>query len=101
MHDNIPKRVLTCSCCSQDGDDELRYAHAHRPPKENRSSPPFIDGVQSWERRAYVDTTGDQVDNEGVLESGILEELGTVIKDKVDTSKLLQTLEKASSDETF
>ena len=79
----------------------MRYAHPDGPPKEDGSSSPFVDSVEAWKGRTYINTVGNQANGKGIIESGVLKELGSVVEDKVDAGKLLQTLKKATSDETF
>lgn len=86
---------------ADDGDDELTDAHADGAEEEQRSTTPFLDHVETGKSRADVDDVGDQTDDEGVGNAGVLEEGGTVVEDEVDTSKLLQGLKTASGGKTL
>ena len=79
VYDDVAGSVLTSGCCAEDGDDELRDAHADCSPEENWASTPLLDGVEAGEGGCCVDAVGDQADDEGVGEAGVLEELSSVL----------------------
>lgn len=79
VYDDVTSCVLTGGCCAEDSNDELRDAHADGSPEENWSSTPLLDGVEAREGGGCVDAVGDQADDEGVGEAGVLEELSSVL----------------------
>lgn len=68
---------------------------------EQRATAPLLDHVQTGEGGDDVDDVRDEGDDEGVLDAGVLEEGGAVVKDEVDTSELLQGLDGAAGSETL
>lgn len=80
-----------------DGDDVLADAHTDGTKEEEAAATPFLDKVETGESGGDVDNVGDDRDDEGVGEAGVLEVLGSVIENEVDTSQLLQTLEETAS----
>jgi hypothetical protein len=52
----------------------LRDAHAYSTEHEERATTPFLDHVQAGEGGDDIDNVGDQGDDEGVLNSRVLEE---------------------------
>jgi hypothetical protein len=91
--------VLAGGGGADNGDDELRDAHAHGTPEEDGAATPFFDGVEARQGGADVDAVGDETDGEGVLEAGVLEELGAIVENEVDAGELLQGLQAAASQE--
>ena len=91
--------VLAGGGGAEDGNEELRDAHADGAPEEDGAAAPFLDGIEAGEGGADVDAVGDQTDGEGVLEAGVLEELGAVVENEVDAGELLQGLQAAASQE--
>lgn len=67
-------RHIVVDGCAHDRDDQLRDAHAHGTEHEKRATTPFFDHVETGEGGDDVDNVGDQGDDEGVLDSGVLEE---------------------------
>lgn len=64
---------------TDDRHDQLRHAHACRAEQQQRPTAPFLDHVEPWECRRDVDDAGDEGDDEGVLDSGVLEERCAVV----------------------
>lgn len=65
--------------CANDCDNELRDAHSDSTEHEQRTATPFLDHVETGEGGDDVDDAGDQSDDEGILDAGVLEEGGTVV----------------------
>ena len=53
------------------------------------------------ESRGHIDGVGDALDGEWTFEASIEKVLSAIIEDEVDTSELLQRLQKTASDETL
>jgi hypothetical protein len=101
VNDNISQGILAGGGSSKNGNEELRHSHADSTQKQNRTSSPLINSIETGDSRADVHTAGNQTDNKLILESRVLEELGTVVEDKVDTGQLLESLEETSSKKTL
>ena len=81
--------ILGRGCCPQNSDQKLRDGHSDGTPKQHGSSSPFVNSVQTGESGDRVDEIGDQAYDEGILETRVLEELGAVVEDEIDTRQLL------------
>lgn len=101
MDDDAAGGVLAGGCCAEDGDEELGDAHADGAPEEDGAAAPFLDGVEAREGGGDVNAVGDEADDEGVLEAGVLEELGAVVEDEVDAGELLQGLQAAAGQQAL
>lgn len=77
VHDDGSGRVLARRQGPQHGDEELRRSHSDGAPEQEGSTTEFVDGVQAGECRENVDHRGDNLDNEGVFQSGVLEVLSS------------------------
>lgn len=97
--------VLSCliGCAhngTSDSDDELADSHADGAEEEEVAATPLLNHPETGEGGGDVDGRGDHRNDEGVAEPCVLEELGTVVEDEVDTSKLLERLEQAAGEES-
>lgn len=77
MHDNGASRVLARGQSSKHGDEELRGGHADCAPEQQGSTAELVDGVQAGECREHVDDRSNNLDNEGVFQSRVLEVLSS------------------------
>lgn len=75
VHDDGSGRVLARCQSSQHGDEELGRSHSDGAPEQEGSTAEFIDGVQAGECREHVDHRGDDLDDKGVFQAGVLEVL--------------------------
>ncbi len=118
LHSSTLSGQIGRSCNgSNDGDDELRDAHADGAEQKEIAATHLLDEVQARECGSDVDRVGDDLDDKGILEAGILKVLGSIIEDKVDTCRssvaisgpgtrlhtgqLLQRLETTAGDESL
>ena len=58
----------------------------------------MVAGVEAGKSGHHVDGGGDHRDDEGVADARVLEVLGSVVKDEVDTRQLLQGLDAHASE---
>lgn len=80
---------------TDNGNDKLAKAHPNGTPDEEVSSTDALHHVHAWKSSNDVDDVGDDREDEGVgAGKSTLEELGTKVKDEVDTSELLEGLEE-------
>lgn len=93
VHDDVAIRILARRQGSEHGDDELAHAHADGAPQQQRTTAYLVDGVETGEGGDDVDAGRDHLDGEGVLDARVLEVLGSVVEDEVDTRQLLQRLD--------
>lgn len=70
----------------------------HTAPKEEGSTTPFVDCVETGEGGGRVHGAGDHAYDESIRDSRVLEILSPVVKYEVDTGKLLQSLKATSSE---
>lgn len=101
MNDNVAQGILAGGGSSQNSNEELRNSHANSSQKQNWASSPLINSIETGDSRADINTASNQTDNKLILKPRVLEELSTVIEDKVDTGQLLESLEETSSKKTF
>lgn len=83
---------------ANDGHDELADEHAESTPDQKRTATEPLHGPEGEGRGADVDEGGDERDEEGVVNSAqLLEEGGSEVEDKVDTSPMsgLELCDKA------
>lgn len=99
--DDGARCVLGCRGGSNDGNEQLADAHANGTPEQQRSTTPLVNGVETRKRGANVDGGGDHGDDEGVRDTGVLEELSSVVENEVDTGQLLQRLKQTSGRQTL
>ena len=85
---------------ADDGDDVLADAHADGAEQEQRTSSPLLDQVQTREGRDDVDDVDDEGRREGVLDAGILEELGAVVCRRASQPRLLPRRRRCRTPET-
>jgi hypothetical protein len=90
---NIPVSVLTSRGRAKHGNDKLADTHPDGTPEKKRSSSPVVARVQPREGRHHVDRACDHSNNERITNPTVLEELRAIVKDKVDTRQLLQSLD--------
>lgn len=76
-----------------DGNDELRQRHTGGTSQQDVSSTNDFHQQDTWDSRTDVDNVGGQRSGETVDTSG-LEESGTEVENEVDTSQLLESLNK-------
>jgi hypothetical protein len=81
--------------------DKLTDSHADSSKKQELSSAPLLDQVQTREGGGNIDTRGNQTDGKSVADAGTLEERCTVVEDEVDTTQLLESLKTATGSETL
>jgi len=74
----------------------LADAHTDGTKEEEVATTHLLNHPKTGESGDDVDQVSDETDEEGVLDTSVLEELSSVIKDEVDTSKLLEGLKSAS-----
>lgn len=83
IHDDSPLAVLACCRRPQNSNNQLRDGHPDSPEEQDRPPPPFINRVQSRNRRAHVNTVDNQGNDELILEPGVLEKLRPVVDDEI------------------
>src|SRR6187402_3627257 len=66
-------------------------------PEQEWATSPFIDSIQTRDCGSHIHGTGNHTDHEWVGDTSILEELGAIVEDKVDSSELLESLEETAS----
>lgn len=64
---------------TDDGDEELAESHANGTHQKERATTPLLNEVETGEGGDRVDDVGGHGDEEGVLDTGGLEEGGTVV----------------------
>ena len=83
------KRRVCCFLVGQRGsnrgDKKLRHRHANRTGKQERSAAPAFDEVQPRDSADHIDDRRNHGGDEGVADTGIGEERGTVVEDEIDT----------------
>lgn len=72
-------KIRGTSNSSSDGDDVLTHAHSDGTHKKQVTASKTLNHVETRECRGDVDTVGDDLDNEGVLETSILKVLCSVV----------------------
>lgn len=93
IHDDPASGVLAGTQGTSHGHDELTDSHAYGAPKEERTTAKLVHAVESWQSRDNVDSRSNDLDNEGIVESGVLKVLCAIVENEVDAGKLLQRLE--------
>jgi hypothetical protein len=78
--------------------DGMEGWETHTAPKEEGSTTPFVDCVETGEGGRCVHGAGDHAYDESIRDSRVLEILSPVVKYEVDTGKLLQSLKATSSE---
>jgi len=61
----------------------------------------MLDCPQTWESTCDIHRVGNDLKGEWLREAGSLEIFCAIVKDEVDTRKLLERLQHATSDKTF
>lgn len=74
---------------TDDGDDELADTHSDGTNEEKASATELLNTVHTEGGHANIDDVGGDRDQEGVGDTGVLEEDGSVVEDEVDTGQLL------------
>lgn len=97
IDDDIAHGVLTGGESAEEGYNELADTHADGTPEEKRATTKFVDGPETRKGGDDVDDGGDDLNREWVLDTGVLEVLGSVIEDEVDARQLLQGLKTHTS----
>lgn len=79
---------------ADDGDDELADDHGRATDEQDAAASEALDDPERERRREHVHESGDEGDEEGVVDRAKrLEERGTEVEDEVDTGELLRALE--------
>lgn len=86
---------------TDDGDDVLADAHADGAHQKERPATHSLNEIHTGQGGDDVDNVGNDADDEGVVDAGLLEELCAVVEDEVDTSELLENLDTAANKETL
>lgn len=76
-------------------------AHSDGTPQEKRTATEFINSPQTGKGGHNVDDGGDDGNGEGILNTGVLEVLCSVVEDEVNSRELLESLSGHSSELTF
>lgn len=85
---------------TDDGDQVLAYQHTSGTDEEKTTTSDVVYSPECGDGHDDVDDVGDDGDDEGVGETGIGEEGGTIVEDEVDTGELLPTLEEDTGEGT-
>lgn len=93
--------VLDANAGTNASDDELADSHADGAEEQKRATAPSLNEVKTRKSRGDVNSRSDHRDGERVRNARTLEERSAVVEDEVDTSELLEGLEKAASSKTF
>lgn len=80
----LARKIGGVGTCAHAGNDELASGHANSAEEEQVAATPLLDEVETWEGGSDVDAGGDEADDEGVLEAGVLEELWAVVEDEAE-----------------
>jgi hypothetical protein len=81
--------------------DKLTNSHTDSSKKQELSSAPLLDQVQTREGGGNIDAGSDQTDSESIAYAGTLEERRTIVEDEVDTTQLLESLKTTTGSETL
>lgn len=71
--------IVGCGGGADGAHDELADAHANCSHEKETASAELLDEVETGKRRGDVYRVGDYLDDEGVLEAGVLEVLSSVV----------------------
>ncbi len=83
--------------CTHNCDQELADQHTQGTPDEQRSTTESFNGPEGDRGRAHVDESGDQTDQERVVDGAkLIEEGGAKIEDEIDTGPLLHHLHRST-----
>jgi len=82
---------------THDGDQELANTHAGGTDQEQPPTTKPLNTPHARKSHEDVDNVGGDGDQEGVMNTRVLEEHGTVVEDEVDTGKLLPRLDEDTS----
>jgi len=93
-------RVRSRDRDADDGDQELANAHPGGTDQEQPPTTEPLDAPHPRKCHKHVDDVGGDGDQEGVLNTRILEEDGAVVEDEVDTGELLPRLDEDPSEGT-
>jgi len=85
---------------TDDGDQELANTHAGGTDQEQPSTTEPLDTPHTRESHEHVYDVGGDSDQEGVTDTRVLEERGTVVEDEIDTGELLPCLDEDASEGT-
>ena len=79
---------------TDDGDGEFANTHTNRTDEEKTATADTIDELNTDQGHGGVYHRDNDGDNKCVSDASTFEERGTVVDDKVDTGKLLETLKR-------
>jgi len=79
----------------------LPDSHTDGTEEEKVTATPLLDKVETGEGGSDVDAGSNHGDDEGVVDTGVLEEGCSVVENEVDTSELLEGLEGATSEKAL
>lgn len=82
---------------SNETNNNLPYEHAEAPPKHNVSSSDGVHDVHSGESHGQVDSGENDLSEERIGDSRVLEELSSVREEEIDSGNLLSDLNNASN----
>jgi hypothetical protein len=74
---------------TNDCDQVFAEAHSSSTDEEQTTATDSVNCPDTRDGHSDVDDVGGDLDKEGVLDAGVLEERGAVVEDEVDTGKLL------------
>jgi hypothetical protein len=97
----LDRQVLGSNDSTSNGNDELADSHANGTEEQKLAATPLLDEPQTGNSRSNVDAGSDHGNDEGVLDTSVLEEACAVVEDEVDASQLLETLKKTAGCETL
>lgn len=93
--------VLNTSDGSGDSNDKLAHRHTNGTEEQKIAASPLLNEIQTRESGSNVNAGSNHADDEGVLDTGVLEKGGTIVEDEVHTSELLESLECATGCEAL
>ena len=85
---------------TNDGDQELANAHPDRTDQKQPPTTEPLDTPHTGKGHEDVDDVRGDRDQEGVMDTRVLEEDGAVVEDEVDTGQLLPSLNKDTGEGT-
>lgn len=89
-----------CEDCDTDNsNNELADTHPNGSQQKKTAATKFLNEVKTGDSRYNIDQVGNETDEESILNTGVLEELGTIVENEVDTGQLLKGLETTSGHE--
>lgn len=93
VHENVAENILAGGGGAEHGNDELADAHADGAAQKQGATAPALNSPETRQRGDNVDTGGDHLDDERVVDARVGKVLGAVVEYKVDAGQLLQGLE--------